>query len=97
MDGPGIRRPLKSVLLAAVILFAGCLVTSCAQSARGAVTATSPSAGAPATPTAQPSATPTEASPTARTEHRQPDGRADHGLDRAEPHAEQLVHLNQRI
>ena len=65
MDGPGIRRPLKSVLLAAVILFAGCLVTSCAQSARGAVTATSPSAGAPATPTAQPSATPTEASPTA--------------------------------
>jgi hypothetical protein len=59
------RRPLKSVLLAAVILFAGCLVTSCAQSASGAVTASSPSAGAPATPTAQPSATPTAASPTA--------------------------------
>ena len=65
MERPGMRRPLKSVLLAAVILFAGCLVTSCAQSARGAVTASSPSAGAPATPTAQPSSTPTAASPTA--------------------------------
>ena len=64
MEGPGMRRPLESVLLAAVILFAGCLVTSCAQSARGAVTASSPSAGAPATPTAQPSSTPTAASPT---------------------------------
>ena len=56
---------MQGVLLAAVILFAGCLVTSCAQSARGAVTASSPSAGAPATPTAQPSANPTAASPTA--------------------------------
>ena len=65
MEGPGRRRLMQSVLLAAVILLAGCLVTSCAQSARGAVTASSPSAGAPATPTAQPSATPTAASPTA--------------------------------
>jgi hypothetical protein len=54
---------MQSVLLAAVVLLAGCLVTACAQSARGAVTA--PSTGAPATPTAQPSATPTAASPTA--------------------------------
>jgi hypothetical protein len=57
------RRLMKSVLLAAVILLAGCLVSACAQSARGAVT--SPSTGGPATPTAQPSATPTAASPTA--------------------------------
>lgn len=57
------RRLMQSVLLAAVILLAGCLVTACAQSARGAVTA--PSTGAPATPTAQPSATATAASPTA--------------------------------
>ena len=57
------RRLMPSVLLAAVVLLAGCLVTACAQSARGAVTA--PSTGAPATPTAQPSATPTAASPTA--------------------------------
>jgi len=64
MEGPGMRRLLKSVLLAAAILFAGCLVTACAQSALGAVTASSPSAGAPATPTAQPSSTPTAASPT---------------------------------
>ena len=59
------RRLLKSVPLAAAILFAGCLVTGCAQSARGAVTASSPSAGAPATSTAQPPSTPTAASPTA--------------------------------
>jgi hypothetical protein len=58
------RRLMKSVLLAAVILFAGCLATACAQSARGAVTASSPSAGAPTTPSA-PSPTPTVASPTA--------------------------------
>ncbi len=57
------RRLMQSVLLAAVVLLAGCLVTACTQSARGAVTA--PSTGAPATPTAQPSATPTAASPTA--------------------------------
>ena len=57
------RRLMQSVLLAAVVLLAGCLVAACAQSARGAVTA--PSTGAPATPTAQPSATPTAASPTA--------------------------------
>jgi hypothetical protein len=59
------RRLMPSVLLAAVLLVAGCLVAACAQSARGAVTASSPSAGAPATPTAQPPATPTAASPTA--------------------------------
>jgi hypothetical protein len=65
MEGPGTRRLMQSMLLAAVILLAGCLVTSCAQSARGAVTASSPSAGAPATTAAPPpSATPTEASPT---------------------------------
>jgi hypothetical protein len=65
MEGPGMRRLMQSVLLAAVMLFAGCLVTAWAQSARGAVTASSPSAGAPATPTAQPPSTPTAASPTA--------------------------------
>ena len=58
------RRLMQSLLMAAVVLLAGCLVTSCAQSARGAVTASSPSAGAPATPTPQPSVTPTAASPT---------------------------------
>jgi hypothetical protein len=65
MDGSGMRRLAQGVLLAAAILFAGCLVTACAQGARGAVTASSPSAGAPGTPTAQPSPTPTPASPTA--------------------------------
>jgi hypothetical protein len=65
MKGSGMRRLMQSVRLAAVILLAGCLVTACAQNARGAVTASSPSTGAPATPTAQPSATPTAASPTA--------------------------------
>lgn len=59
------RRLRQSVLLAAVILVAGCLVTGYAQSARGAVTASSPGASAPATPTTQPSPTPTAASPTA--------------------------------
>jgi len=59
------RRLMQGVLLAAVLLGAGCLVTGCAQSARGAVTATSPSAVAAATATAQPPATPTAASPTA--------------------------------
>jgi hypothetical protein len=54
---------MKSVLLAAVILFAGCLATACAQSAQGAVTASSPSAGAP-TDSAPPTPTPTVASPT---------------------------------
>lgn len=58
------RRLMQCVLLAAVTLLAGCLVTACAQSARGAVTASSPSTGAPATLTAQPSATPTAPSPT---------------------------------
>lgn len=57
------RRLVQSVLLAAVVLVAGGLVTACAQGARGAVTASTPSAGAPATPTPQPS--PTAASPTA--------------------------------
>jgi len=65
MEGSGTRRLMQSVLLAAVILFAGCLVAACAQSARGAVTASSPSAGTPAAPTAQPSPAPTAASPTA--------------------------------
>ena len=59
------RRLMQSVLLAAAILVAGCLVTACAQSARGAVTASSPIAVAAATATAQPSAPPTTASPTA--------------------------------
>ncbi len=65
MKGSGMGRLMQSVRLAAVILLAGCLVTACAQSARGAVTASSPSTGAPATPTAQPSPTPSTASPTA--------------------------------
>jgi hypothetical protein len=65
MEGSGVRRLTQSVLLAAVVLLAGCLVTACAQSARGAVTAASPGTAAPATPTAQPSAPPTAASPTA--------------------------------
>ena len=63
MERSAMRRLLPGLLLAAVILCAGCFVSACAQSARGAVTASSPSAGAPATPTAQP--TPTAASPTA--------------------------------
>ena len=63
MERPAMRRLMPSMLLAAVILLAGCLGTACAQSARGAVTASSPSAGA--TPTVQPSPTPTAASPTA--------------------------------
>ena len=65
MERSAMRRLTTSVLLAAAILFAGCLMAACAQSARGAVTASSPSAGAPATPTVQPSSTPTAASPTA--------------------------------
>jgi hypothetical protein len=65
MKRSGMRRLMRSVLLAAVILVAGGLVAACAQSARGAVTASSPSAGAAATPTAEPPATPTAASPTA--------------------------------
>ena len=65
MEAPGMRRLMQSLLLAAVILFAGSLVTVCAQSARGAVTAPSPSADASAPPTAQPSPPPTAASPTA--------------------------------
>ena len=64
MEAPGMRRLMQSLLLAAVILFAGGLVTVCAQSARGAVTAPSPSADASAPPTAQPPPTPTAASPT---------------------------------
>jgi hypothetical protein len=58
------RRLMRNTLLAAALLMAGSLLTACAQSARGAVTASSPSAGAPTTPSAQPSPTPTEASPT---------------------------------
>lgn len=64
MERRGMRRLMQGVLLAAVVLVAGCLVTAGAQSARGAVTASSPSAGTPATPTAAPPATPTVASPT---------------------------------
>jgi hypothetical protein len=55
---------MQNVLLAAVLLLAGCLVTACAQNALGAVTASSPSAGAPATATAPAPPTPTVASPT---------------------------------
>ena len=65
MQGSRLRRHIQSVLLAAVVLLAGCLVTACAQSAHGAVIASSPSAGALATPTAEPSSAPTAASPTA--------------------------------
>ena len=64
MEAPGMRRLMQSLLLAAVILFAGGLATVCAQSARSAVTASSPSADASTPPTAQPSPTPTAASPT---------------------------------
>ena len=64
MEAPGMRRVMQSLLVAAVILFAGGLVTVGAQGARGAVTAPSPSADASAPPTAQPPPTPTAASPT---------------------------------
>jgi hypothetical protein len=64
MGASGVRRLIKSVLLASAVLLAGCLVTACAQNARAAVTASSPSAGAPATATSPPSPTPTVASPT---------------------------------
>jgi ABC-type transport system substrate-binding protein len=65
------RRLVKSVLLAAVILVTGCLAAACVQSASGAVTTSSPSASAPATATAPPSpppapsSTPSVASPPA--------------------------------
>ena len=65
MQGSGIRRLTQSVLLTAVMLLAGCLVAACAQSARGAVTASSPSAGTPTTPAGQPTSTPSPATPTA--------------------------------
>jgi hypothetical protein len=65
MGASGTQRLINSVLLASAVLLAGCLVSACAQNARAAVTATSPSTGAPATPTAPPSPTPTVASPTA--------------------------------
>jgi len=54
------RRPLKSVLLAAAVLVTGCLATACAQAASGAVIRDSPTASAPATATAPP---PTQAPP----------------------------------
>ena len=65
MGASGTQRLINSVLLASAVLLAGCLVTACAQNARAAVTATSPSTGAPAAPTSPPSPTPTVASPTA--------------------------------
>lgn len=65
MHGSRLRRHIQSVLLAAVVLLAGCLVSACAQGAHGAVIASSPSAGALGTPTAQPSSAPTAPSPTA--------------------------------
>jgi hypothetical protein len=75
MGASGMQRLIKSVLLAGVILLAGCVVTAGAQNARAAVAAvaaSSPSAGAPATsapppatPTTGPTAAPTTASPTA--------------------------------
>jgi hypothetical protein len=91
------RRLMQSLLLAAVILVAGCLVTSGAQSARGAVTASSPSAGAPATPPPPALSNSDRSQPDAGTKHRQPDNRAGYGLVPAQPDAEQLVHLNQRV
>ena len=96
MEGSGIRRLTQNVLLAVIILVAGCLATACAQSARGAVTASSPSAGAPAHPPSRPSHT-DHRQPDTGTDHRQPDDRAEHGLDRTEPDADQLVHLNHRF
>ena len=65
MQGSRLRRHIQSVLLAAVVLLAGCLVTACAQGAHGAVIASSPRAAALGTPTAEPSSGPTAASPTA--------------------------------
>ena len=66
------RRLVRSVLLAAVILVTGCLAAACAQSASGAVATSSPTETAPATATAPasptlapPSPTPSPASPTA--------------------------------
>jgi hypothetical protein len=53
------RRPVKSVLLAAAIVVTGCLATACAQAASGAVNRDSPTATAPATATTPPPATPT--------------------------------------
>ena len=68
MGASGTQRLVKSVLLAGIILLAGCLVTAGAQNAHAAVAAvaaSSPSAGAPATSAPPPSPTPTVASPTA--------------------------------
>ena len=58
------RRLVKNVLLAAVILITGCLAAACVQSASGATTSPSPTASAPATVTAPPSPTPAPPSPT---------------------------------
>ena len=75
MGASGTQRLVKSVLLAGIILLAGCLVTAGAQHAHAAVAAvaaSSPAADAaatsappPATPTTGPTAAPTTASPTA--------------------------------
>src|SRR5580704_10838492 len=70
MGASGTQRLVKSVLLAGIILLAGCLVTAGAQHAHAAVaavaavTASSPAADAAATSAPPPSPTPTVASPT---------------------------------
>ena len=68
MGASGTQRLVKSVLLAGIILLAGCLVTAGAQHAHAAVAAvaaSSPGADAAATSAPPPSPTPTVASPTA--------------------------------
>jgi hypothetical protein len=64
MGASGTRRLMASMLLAGIVLLAGCLVTAGAQNAHAAVAASSPTAGAPATSAPPPSPTPTVASPT---------------------------------
>ena len=59
------RRLVRSVLLAAVILFTGCLAAACVQSASGAVITSSPSASVPATATAPPTPAPPSPTPSA--------------------------------
>src|SRR6478672_6015288 len=61
----GMRRLVRSVLLAAAILVTGCLAAGCVQNASGATTSPSPTASAPATVTAPPSPTPAPPSPSA--------------------------------
>src|SRR5215475_12655128 len=64
VEGRGMRRRVKGVLLAAVIAGAGGLAAACVQSASGAVTTSSPVATAPATTTLTLSPTPATPSPT---------------------------------